>query len=335
VLGLGPRPEIPEGGGRVIVQPNLHIVALDPVNDGLLVALDAFAERLTAERAVEYRLTRASVYAGQQAGWSAERIRAFLSEQTGADLPGNVARTLEEWQAQHERIVLHPAVSLAHGPAAVFDALAANPATADLLAGRPLPEVVRLKDSAAVADLLSALRERDLLPLVAAGPAVPPNSIQADDTGRLRFSTPRPSLYVHGHLAAFADPAVPDEAGGAEAYQISADTVARALRAGFTANDIIARLTAIHRGPVPAQLLRRIRAWAKHFGDAAVESFVLLQVRDAATLAELRADPELAPLLHDFIPAPAKALAHVDPADLPRLRALLAERGVALKDELE
>jgi hypothetical protein len=338
LLGLGPRPEIPDGGGRVIVQPNLHIVALDPVNDALLVALDAFAERLNAERAVEYRLTRASVYAGQQAGWSAERIRAFLSEHTGADLPGNVARTLEEWQAQHERIVLRPAVTLAHGPAAVFDALAANPAAADLLAARPLPEVILLKDHTAVADLVSVLRERGLLPLVAATPAVPPNSIQADETGTLRFATPRPSLYLHGHLAAFADPA--DAAEGARgagkaAYQLSPDTMARALRAGLTANDIIARLEGVHRGPVPAPLLRRIRAWARHFGDAALEPFVLLQVRDAATLAELRADPELAPLLHDFTPTPGKALAHVAPADLARLRALLAERGVELKETLE
>ena len=328
LLGLGPCPEIPEGGGRVIVQPNLHIVALDPVNDALLVALDAFAERLNAERAVEYRLTRASVYAGQQAGWSAERIQAFLSEHTGADLPANVARTLDEWQAQHERIVLRPAVTLAHGPAAVFDALAADPAAADLLAARPLPEVALLNDEAAVAGLVSALRERGLLPLVAEGPAVPAHSIQADETGTLRFATPRPSLYLHGHLAAFADPAGAD--GLSDQRRLGGP---RPARRDSPPPDIVARLEAVHRGPLPAPLLRRIRAWAKHFGDAALEPFVLLQVRDAATLAELRADPELAPLLHDFAPAPGKALAHVNPADVDRLRALLAERGVELKDD--
>jgi hypothetical protein len=324
LLGLGPCPEIPEGGGRVIVQPNLHIVALDPVNDALLVALDGFAERQSAERAVEYRLTRASVYAGQQAGWTADRIRAFLREHTGADLPGNVDRTLDEWQAQHERIVLHPAVTLAHGPAEVFDAL-----RADLLAARPEPEVALLRDEAAIPALVSALRQRGLLPLVAASATVPAHSVQADEAGGLRFVAPRPSLYLHGHLAAFANPA------GPEGYQIGADSVARALRAGLRAKDIIARLQAVHRGPAPELLLRRIRAWAKHFGEAALEPFVLFQARDAATLAELRADPELASLLHDFAPAPGKALAYVDAADVERLRALLRERGVEVTDELE
>ena len=329
LLGLGPCPEIPEGGGRVIVQPNLHVVALDPVNDALLVALDAFAERLTAERAVEYHLTRASVYAGQQAGWSAERIQTFLREHTGADLPANVARTLDEWQAQHERIVLHPEAILAHGPAEVFDALAEDPATAPLLASRPLPDVALLNGQGAVVALVNALRQRDLLPLVATGPSVPSHSVIADESGGLRLATPRPSLYLHAHLAAFAD------AAGADAYQISADSVGRALRAGLNAANIIGRLEAVHRGPVPAALLRRIRAWAKHYGTAAVEPFVLLQVRDAATLAELRADPELAPLLHDFAPSPGKALAYVHPDDAQRLRALLRERGVELKDKLE
>jgi len=329
LLGLGPCPEIPEGGGRMIVQPNLHIVALDPVNDTLLVALDAFAERQSAERAVEYRLTRASVYAGQQAGWTADRIRAFLREHTGADLPGNVDRTLSEWQAQHERIVLHPAVTLAHGQAEALDALSADPDTAALLAARPEPEVALLRSEADIPAVVSALRERGLLPLVSAGAAVPANSVEGDEAGALRFVTPRPSLYLHGHLAAFADPA------GAERYQISGDSVARALRAGLKANDIIARLQAVHRGPPPAGLLRRIRAWAKHFGRAGLESFLLFQARDAATLAELRADPELAPLLHDFAPAPGKALAYVDAADAERLRALLRERGVEVRDELE
>ena len=74
---------------------NLHIVALDPVNDTTLVTLDQFAERLNAERAVEYQFTRASVYRGQQQGWEVPRIQAWLREQTGAELPANVARTLE------------------------------------------------------------------------------------------------------------------------------------------------------------------------------------------------------------------------------------------------
>ncbi len=323
VLGLGPRPEIPAEGGRVIVQPNLHIVALDPVNDGTLVALDRFAERLTAERAVEYQLTRASVYAAQQGGWNVPRIKAFLTETAAAELPANVARTLDEWQTQHERIRLYPSVALVHGPAEVLTTLTADGAR------RAAPEVLLLSGAPAVPGLVAALRARDILPLVSTQATVPPGSVQADETGGLRLMVARPSLYLHGHLAAFADPRDVDR------YQITADTVSRAMRAGVAAPEILARLAAVHRGPVPEALARRIRAWARHFGAAGLASRVLLQVRDAATLAELRADPELAPLLHDFAPAPEKALASVRPEEVEKLRQLLAERGVELGDVLE
>ncbi len=71
LLKQGPQPQIPAEGGQVIVQPNLHIIALDPIQEATLINLDHFAERLTAERAVEYQLTRQSVYRGQQTGWEA------------------------------------------------------------------------------------------------------------------------------------------------------------------------------------------------------------------------------------------------------------------------
>ncbi len=329
VLGRGPQPEIPAEGGRVIVQPNLHIVALDPVNDSTLVTLDRFAERLSAERAVEYQLSRASVYAGQQAGWDVDRIKAFLRAQTGVDLPGNVARTLDEWQAQHQRIVLRPAVTLVHGPAELLSALAAVPALAAQVAGRPAPEVLRLASAAGIAPVVEAVGAQGSLPVVTTQPAVPPNAVLADEAGHVRLLTRRPNLYLHGRLAAFADPA------GETAYHISAASISRAARAGLGAAEVEQQLAGIHRGPLPAALVRRLRAWAKHYGDAAAESVVLLQVRDAATLAELSADPELAPLLQPFKPKAHLALARVRAEDLDKLRARLADRGIDLKPKLE
>ncbi len=328
VLDLGPQPEIPSEGGRVIVQPNLHIVALDPVVDATLLTLDHFAERLSAERAVEYRLTRASVYAGQQAGWDTPRIKAFLREQTGSELPGNVARTLDEWQAQHERIVLYPRVTLAHGLPAALDTLAQSKQAASLVAARLTPELARLTGAAAIPGVVQALGEAGSLPVVTAPGTAPAAAVEANADGELRLLARQPSLYLHGHLAAFADPA------GDDRYALSAATVGRALRAGLTAPQIAARLQAVHRGPVPAVLLKRIRAWARHYGAAALEPVTLLQMRDAATLKELMADPDLAPLLQPFQPSPAKALARVRPQDVEKLRTLLAERGVDIEDKL-
>ena len=330
LLDLGPQPEIPTEGGRVIVQPNLHIVALDPVVDATLLTLDLFAERLSAERAVEYRLTRASVYAGQQRRWDVPRIKDFLRQQTGADLPGNVARTLDEWQAQHERIRLYPSVILAHGQPEALDALAGHAQAPGLVAARLAPHLVRLTRADAIPGVVQALGEHGVLPLVTRPGSIMPNTVEASETGEVTLLTRQPSLYLHGHLAAFADPAGDPQAG----YVISAATVNRAIRGGLAAPKIIERLQAVHKGPVPAALARRIRAWAKHYGAAALETVTLLQLRDAATLAELQSDPDLAPLLQPFRPSPTKALARLKPQDVDKLRALLADRGIDLDDKL-
>ena len=329
LLGLGPPPEIRAEGGRVIVQPNLHIVALDPVNDATLVTLDRFAERLSAERAVEYQLTRASVYRGQQQGWDVPRVKEFLQQQTHTDLPGNVARTLDEWQTLHERIVIRPHVAVAHGSPAALDTLAHDPATAALIVARPQPEVALAPAISAIKPLTHVLHRHGILPLITSQPSVPPNSIVITDDGTLEFTTRAPSLYLHGHLAAIADPI------DAAHYRIAADTIERATRSGLTAPQIVEQLTAVHRGPLPARLVQRIRAWAKYYGDAASEGLTLLQVRDENTLNELLADPELAALIKPFAPAKTKALARVREKDLAALRAALSERGIDLTDKLK
>ncbi|MBI5563322.1 MAG: helicase-associated domain-containing protein [Chloroflexi bacterium] len=334
LLGLGPQPEIRAEGGRVIVQPNLHIVALDPVNDATLVSLDRFAERLSAERAVEYQLTRASVYRGQQQGWDVPRIKEFLRQQTNADLPGNVARTLDEWQTLHERIVIRPHVALAHGSPAALDTLLNDGHSTALIIARPQPDVALAQANKAIQPLTHALHRHGVLPLITQQPSVPPNSIVIADDGTITFTTRAPSLYLHGHLAAIANP-IDDEQQAAAHYQVTSETIERAMRSGLTAPQIIERLAAVQRGPLPDRLVRRIRAWAKYYGDAAIEALTLLQVRDDDTLNELLADPELAALIKPFSPAKTRALARVREKDLDALRALLSERGIDLTDKLK
>jgi hypothetical protein len=328
LLKLGPPPEIPSEGGRVIVQPNLHIIALDPIQEATLVILDCFAERLSAERAVEYRLTRASVYAGQQADWDVKRIKEFLQQHTGAELPANVARTLDEWQTQHERIVIRPHVPLAHGSPKVLNVLENDRRTAQHLTSRPLPEVALLKTPQSMSKTVELLRSQEILPLITRRETVQPNSVTVTAQGEMHFTVPTPSLYLHGHLAAFADPL-------GKGYRITPTSVARAARAGIAAPQIIERLQIVHSGALPEELMRRIRAWAKHFGDAALEEITLMQVRDEQVLEELFSDPDVGPLLQRFNPRQSKALARVRTADLEKLRTLLSERGIETTNKLE
>jgi len=328
LLDLGPLPEIPSEGGKVIVQPNLHIIALDPIQEATLVTLDRFAERLSAERAVEYQLTRKSVYAAQQSGLDVSHIKDILQQHTGDLLPQNVLRTLEEWQAQNERITIRPHIALVHGEPSVLDQLTALPRAGDWIAGRPLPEVAVLTHPRTTAQVSEALRSMGVFPLQLARQELPPDSIKLTAEGEVLFTGRFPSLYLYGHLAQFAEM-------GETGCRITAASVGRAARRGLMAPEIISQLQMVHAGPLPEPLARRIRAWCKHYGDAALEGVILLQVEDTQILEELLADPEIGPLLSAFKPEPAKALARIHPQALAKLRELLAERGIDILNSLK
>jgi hypothetical protein len=75
LLAGGAPPEIPKERGQIIVQPDYTVTAFDPVSDAVLHKIDQFAQRISAERAVVYRLTQGSVYAGQKKGWDAAQIK--------------------------------------------------------------------------------------------------------------------------------------------------------------------------------------------------------------------------------------------------------------------
>jgi hypothetical protein len=106
------------------------------------------------------------------------------------------------------------------------------------------------------------------------------------------------------------------------------------VRAGLTAPEVLKQLGKLHRGPLPAGLAQRIKAWAHHYGDGALEELVLLQLNDPAILVELMAEPDMADLLKPFHPNADKPLARVRHKDLETLRARLAARGISLKDKL-
>lgn len=328
----GPRPDYQTAGGRIIVQPNYHIVALDPVSEATLATLDQFAERLSAERAVEYRLTQQSVYHGQRRGWDADEITSFLQHQTDMPLPENIRRTLHEWQSKHERIIVHPHVNLIHASDTDdMDALLTAPAVAASRPRRLGPTVALLPVDTDLGELRQQLEADNWLPLLTRqADDLPASSLIADADGQIRVVTKTPSIYMHAHLAAIAamDPA--DD----HLYYVTPETVQRATAGGMNANQIIERLGGMHRGPLPDVLRRKIRAWARHYGDASIEVITLLQFKDEATLDELLRDREVAPLIDRFGPARGRALARVRTKDLGRLKKLLGERGIDISEQI-
>ena len=118
LLTGGPQPAVPEEAGRVVIQPNFRIFAFDPIADRVLARLDTFATRLNAERAIEYEVTRDTIYRALLAGQNVNEIKSWLVGVSGNPIPQNVERNLDEWQAAFDRIVIrrHVAVIQAATP---------------------------------------------------------------------------------------------------------------------------------------------------------------------------------------------------------------------------
>jgi hypothetical protein len=322
-LGLGDPPDIPAAEGRVVVQPNFRIFALDPISDHVLATLDQFAERISAERAIEYKLTRESVYAAQQKGWTARRVAEYLEKAGEAPLPQNVARTLEEWGGLHRRIVIHRRAALAQTvtPEAM-DHLLADEALAAHLSRRLTPTVALLRSSKDVVPrLMRNLQKQGLPPARTAHPgdARRPSLTLADD-GRLIFAHKVPSIFLFTTLGRFI------ELGDDGLWRLTPAAVVRALDSGLGVDDILKELTDLHRGALPAWAVKAVKSWGKYYGDARLETLTLIQFRDAAALRELLDDPELSPYLQPFIAS--RGLARIDAAHQDKIRHLLAERGV-------
>lgn len=329
VLGLGSAPQIPIDKGRVVVQPNFQIFALDPISDHVLATLDQFAERVSAERAIEYKLTRESVYAAQQKGWTAKRVIEYLEQTSDAPLPQNIVRTLEEWETLHRRIVIHRRTALAQTVSPeIMDGLLTNEALAAHLSRRLTPTAALIEPGDdAISRLTQQLQAQGLPPArtVRPGDAQRPSLVLADD-GRLFFAHKVPSIFIFTTLGRFAD------RGDDGVWRITPAAIQRGIAGGLSVDDMLKELTDLHRGPLPAWIVKAAKAWGKYYGDARLETLTLIQFRDAAALRELLGDPALSPFLQPFIPE--RGLARVDAAHQQEVQRLLAERGVEIVGQL-
>src|SRR5207245_3381577 len=182
---------------HIVVQPNFQIFAFEPTDESVLFTLDQLADRVRAEQVVEYQLSRDSVYRAQRAGLDAAAIVAFLEQVSTVPLPQNVRRSLEEWGALHERVVVHRGVPLLHAvDARTLDALYADSRVAPLL-GRRVASTAALVAPEHLVALRKRLLDGDCLPALSEGsvrPAQPAFTVDTD--GRIGFRQRLPDITV-------------------------------------------------------------------------------------------------------------------------------------------
>ncbi len=323
------RPAIPEETGRVVLQPNFRIFAFDPISDSVLARLDSFATRLNAERAIEYELSRESVYRAQLAGQTAAEIAAWLEQITGAALPQNIARSLAEWQTAFEQITVRTNAGWVEAASPqLIEELLQSPDLQKAIIKRVTPTglIVRADKIAAIEAALLAAGE---LPLrLARADVVRPGAIIVLNDGQIMPAGPMTDLYTRTVLAQFAE-------RSGEGWRITPATVARAASRGMDAAAILQQLSSLAHGAVPEGLQTQIKTWSKHYGTASIATLTLVQFRDQETLDELRQDPQLAKLLLPFHPEARLGLAIVADRHRQELTRLLKALGVDVLGESE
>ncbi|MEW5987245.1 MAG: helicase-associated domain-containing protein, partial [Chloroflexota bacterium] len=263
--------------------------------------------------------------------WPVGRIIPYLESSAKQPLPANVRRTLEEWEALHQRIIIRLRVNLAQtADPQLLQQLQNSPLGAKW---RPVAETVLLSD-APMAELAAGLRQAGWPPAqTAAGQTDAPQSVVIDEDGRVRFAHRAPSLYALGAIAPLSVEASPEHEQGAQ-RRITPAMVKAALKQGRTLPDLIAHLQRLNQGPLPAPFVVKLKAWTEYYGHAREETVILLEFRDTAARDELVADPALRGLLSPFRAAD-RALAATHPDHLEQVRHLLRERGIAIQPGLK
>jgi hypothetical protein len=308
--------------GRVIIQPSYSVLQLPPVDEPTLKQLQAVAEQVRIAEVAEFKLTQAALYHAVQRGATVAGTIAFLEQRSEQPLPQNVRYSLESWGRAFERTRVLQGAAIVEGQPAVLDELVALPAIATLVVRRLGPERLLLVDAAAAAKALTAAGELPGVTDYARGLGAP-LAVTAD--GRIT-----PDARANHLLAPLALGRVAERLDDGT-FQLTP----RSVRAAVASTpDGLTGLLKWLRGvsaPLPPELVARLKLWAVPQSDVALEQPLLLRL-PPELLAELRAFPEIAPLLAAEYRRDA-ALIAIAPEARDALVAALRSRGLDLAGE--
>lgn len=307
-------------GGNVIVQPTFEIVVMGPVGDGVLMSLDLFARSEKEQEHVStFVLDKETVYQAQKSGWPVPRIIAYLEELSSRPLPQNVRRSLEEWGALQERIIIRRSVRLLE-TADEETAAAVEQDLADTPLRRILPTVF-VSDSSAE-QLAKRLDEARWIPLrTRPRNTTAHNSIIIDGEGNIQFTQPTPSIFARHTLRGIS---VQTDHG-----RKLTKPLVKSLVGQGSLDELLMQLQQLNRGQLPHQLIVTLKAWTDYYGNAQQATVTLIEFENEQIRDELVHDEALRDYLQIF-PAAGRALAVVHPDFVQEVNQILVERGMEI-----
>lgn len=302
-----------------VVQPNFDVIVyLDGADPKQLGFIERIAERqqMGAATAV-YRLTREATYRALESGITATALIATLRAASRHPLPDSVVRTLTDWAARRDRLSVRLDARILE-----FQSQAARDAA---LAAGQLSGVAVGERFVQVASLASGFRPSST---IAYEPALP-QCLTASETGEIAIDPDARDLLIDGELAGYCEPLAADDCR----WRITGESVRRAKARGWTAKEILNRLTRRSRRPLPPILACAIAAWSGGSaapGPLSVPTVPILQVTDREVAKALSASRVFKPYLLGQLGAHAFL---VKPGREAELSAKLAELGFAVGTE--
>ncbi|MEE9391412.1 MAG: helicase-associated domain-containing protein [Planctomycetota bacterium] len=160
LLGLKVK-DRPAGGAGLVLNSDYEII-LFPENAGFEVIQEVgrFAERVKADYAIHFVLTRESVQAAAAAGFGEDEILKLLESHASHGVPKNVVYSIKEWCRKTVRLKTTRVYLLEAPDAATATRLAATPELKKLVSRRLGETVLELNEDPAASGLASVLRER-------------------------------------------------------------------------------------------------------------------------------------------------------------------------------
>ena len=308
------------GEKPLIIQPNFEIIAYtEAAHLPVLYQLERFATRERAERVAHYKLDRESVYRGLQDGLSAAQMREFLETHSRSGVPQNIAYSLEDWENLWNSITLRPSATMIEAEtAAEMDAFMASLPADGATRLAPLWASVEARYLEAARNYLSQKPGARALDYSVAIE----QAFATDD--ELQISVPHANLdlWLRARLEQFADET--STTNTQTRFQITRDSVGRALEIGLSAAAILEFLRQIGTPPLPPNVTLTLRGWS---GAVAPLSLGSTQVLSAPPeiIAQMAAIEGLRALLW----LGAEGIALIQAADVPKLKSELKKRGIA------
>jgi hypothetical protein len=302
----------------------------------VLIELDRFSEAKGGERVLNYELTRQSVYRAQLAGMSVPEIIQFLETHQGAPIANNVRRTLEEWDSQHNRIVIRRDARLLQ-----FSDNEAQTAIGEVLQlyGRenglavaisPIGSQFALLDiKTSLNSLVKNFTQHGWSPLSNStlGSDIK-NSVQIDTDGNVLFKHITPSFFTLSKIEQLSEQQ--KGKGAMPRRKITPDSIRAAMSKGMKLDDLLAMLKELTGGALDHKFETNVRSWAGFYGNAKMQMACLLELSNRDVLENLLKDKEIGSYLLP-IEGSIAPIAVIDTTRAEYIARILRERGVILQ----